>query len=66
MPFIKEHLVFDAVLGAAFFRSLGGRFSAALPSDVRFPGAKAAGSIPAKGEKYATPVRQTLKGKMHL
>jgi hypothetical protein len=47
-------LLIDAALGAALFRAGGGRFRAAMPSDLVRPGAAAAGSVPADGAGYAS------------
>jgi len=49
---VREAAV-DFVLGALLFKTLGGRFRVALPSDVRYPGAFARESIPAAGREYA-------------
>lgn len=43
----------DALIGAASFLAVGGRFRSTLSSDVRYPGAFAKESIRANGYKYA-------------
>lgn len=58
LPLRARTVALDAVLGAAVYRSLGSRFASVLPSDVRFPGARVQGSLPAKGREYATPAER--------
>ena len=61
-PGNRREVALDAVIGTAFFLGLGGRFKAVLPSDIRFPGANAHLSVPARGQQYITEsVREELQ-----
>jgi len=54
VKYSEKELVRDALVGLAVFKFAGGRFRSILPSDVRFPGALARATVPARGADYAT------------
>eukprot|EP00193_Tetraselmis_chui_P007693 CAMPEP_0177765350 /NCGR_PEP_ID=MMETSP0491_2-20121128/7947_1 /TAXON_ID=63592 /ORGANISM="Tetraselmis chuii, Strain PLY429" /LENGTH=261 /DNA_ID=CAMNT_0019281697 /DNA_START=41 /DNA_END=823 /DNA_ORIENTATION=+ len=53
-----EHLLIDALIGAVFYKALGGRFRNILPSNLAMPGAFASQSIFAKDASYCTPAQK--------
>lgn len=55
----KENLV-QAAVGLVAFKVLGGKFRNLMPSDVRYPGALARVSIPARGISYANDVQKAI------
>eukprot|EP00877_Chromochloris_zofingiensis_P002503 jgi/Chrzof1/12253/Cz06g27090.t1 len=54
-PIDVEDALLDSVLGIFIFKSMGGRFSSLMPSDLSKPGSLAFESIPAKSDEYAQP-----------
>lgn len=60
ITFNKEDLCVSGVLGMAVFKTLGGRFSAVLPSNLYKPGAFAHQWIPARWEQYAAHYERHL------
>lgn len=61
----KEDAIVDAVMGMGLFKLLGGSFRSVLPSDLRFPGALAKESLPARGSDYATDIQRAELRLLH-